>query len=226
MKIYYWDLRGLCEPIVTLCEFIGIEYELVNGIDREQWYGKLKPGLIESGFLYPNLPYLEDGDYKISECIAIMHYIVKKAKRDDLLFKDYSRFLQIQGVLTDIKLFSTMPMYMSKDLEGLKNSLNPKKNPRFNGTLLKMECLMKERGKNKFLFGNEPNMFDFFFAENMEMALDAIKELKLTEHYPADLLKQLEDYKNEFLKLEAIVTYRKSPKFKARPYNNSMAIWK
>lgn len=40
------------------------------------------------GMDFPALPYITDGDYKLSETDAILHYICFKANKEVLLGKD------------------------------------------------------------------------------------------------------------------------------------------
>uniref|UniRef100_A0A3B4FAM5 glutathione transferase n=1 Tax=Pundamilia nyererei TaxID=303518 RepID=A0A3B4FAM5_9CICH len=81
MTLAYWDIRGLAQPIRLLLEYTGEEYEdkyYVCGeapnYDKTCWTDvKNKLGLD-----FPNLPYLLDGDRKITQSNAIMRYIARK----------------------------------------------------------------------------------------------------------------------------------------------------
>lgn len=56
------------------------------------------------GLEFPNLPYLIDGDFTLTETDAIIRYIIKRADRADLLgknIKDEARVTQILGVIQD-----------------------------------------------------------------------------------------------------------------------------
>jgi glutathione S-transferase len=55
---------------------------------------------------FPNLPYLIDGDFKITESRAICHYIIKKSGKTDLLGKniqDEAKVESVIGVVTDLR---------------------------------------------------------------------------------------------------------------------------
>ena len=79
----YWKIRGLGAPVRYLMEHAGVkytnvEYEQGEGPDfsRESWLSvKFTLGLD-----FPNLPYLIDGDVKLTETFAIMKYLADKYK--------------------------------------------------------------------------------------------------------------------------------------------------
>lgn len=78
LRIGYWKIRGLIAPVRYLLEYLGVEYdedhyETGDGPDfaRDHWLS-VKPTL---GLDFPNLPYLFDGDVKISESSAMFRYI-------------------------------------------------------------------------------------------------------------------------------------------------------
>ncbi|KAG9328114.1 hypothetical protein JZ751_016329 [Albula glossodonta] len=81
MKLAYWDIRGLAQPIRLLLEYTGTKYEdkfyscgEAPNYDKSCWFDE-KHTL---GMDFPNLPYLEDGDRKIVQSNAIMRYIARK----------------------------------------------------------------------------------------------------------------------------------------------------
>ena len=77
----YWKIRGLAESIRLLLHYLEIEYKEdlyefgpAPDYNLGNWYNiKYKLGLD-----YPNVPYLFDGDFKITESGAILRYICGK----------------------------------------------------------------------------------------------------------------------------------------------------
>ena len=78
LTIGYWKIRGLISPVKYILEYLGVAY---NSVDYEQGDGPefsrdcwmdVKNTL---GLDFPNLPYLFDGDVKITESSAMMRYI-------------------------------------------------------------------------------------------------------------------------------------------------------
>ncbi|RXN08538.1 glutathione S-transferase Mu 3-like protein [Labeo rohita] len=81
MKLAYWDIRGLAQPIRLLLEYTGTKYEEkfyscgeAPNYDRSCWLNEKE----KLGMDFPNLPYLEDGDTKVVQSNAIMRYIARK----------------------------------------------------------------------------------------------------------------------------------------------------
>lgn len=108
---------------------------------------------------FPNLPYLIDGDFKLTESAAIAKYIINKSGKTELLGKDVhdeGKVNNLIGVFTDA-LKSIRELFGNKDYETLK-----------------LESLEKARTKLDFLkdfIGEKPfaigylTLVDFIFAE-------------------------------------------------------------
>lgn len=77
----YWSARGLTEPIRALLDYVGEDWQdkRLKVSDGEKWFAQ-KAKLGEQ-FYFPNLPYLVDGDVKLTQSLAIIRY-VKNRKFD------------------------------------------------------------------------------------------------------------------------------------------------
>ena len=99
--------------------------------DQDKWF---KDDKLNLGFEFPNLPYLIDGDFKITESAAVAKYIVKRSGKTDLLGKtveDMGRVENIAGVFNDaIKELSGL--YFNKEHETAKIEVLEKARPKLN----------------------------------------------------------------------------------------------
>jgi glutathione S-transferase len=81
----YWGIRGLGQVARLLLAYSGLAWEDHKYLEKEKWFDKDKK---ELGFAFPNLPYLIDGDFKLTESRAINLYVIKKSGKTDLLGKN------------------------------------------------------------------------------------------------------------------------------------------
>ncbi len=73
IKFAYWGTRGKGQVSRLLLAYTGLAWEDASYTDHNQWFGNDKQKL---GFDFPNLPYLIDGDLKLTESSAIERYII------------------------------------------------------------------------------------------------------------------------------------------------------
>ena len=99
----YWKSRGRAQVPRLLLSYTGAAWEDVQYSQSEQWFGKDKMGL---GLDFPNLPYLIEGNYNITETNAICTYIIdRSSKREELLgatHQERAKILSVSGVITDV----------------------------------------------------------------------------------------------------------------------------
>jgi len=180
-----------------------------------------KQELINQGFLFANLPYIKDGNFYLSETIAILVYIAKRSKMTELLGEgeEQVRFLELIGVVLDYKSILTSLCYSSKDLSDLKSRILVTSDR----IRSKIQGIGKILKNYDFLF-KRLTILDFYFAEFVDMMLCLQKELEI------DIVEEFSevynDYKNRFYSIPQIKKYRESERFFERPYNSPSAFWK
>ena len=81
LTLGYWKIRGLVQQVRYVLEFLKVPFNDVHyeqgeapEYSRESWLS-VKHSL---GLDFPNLPYLIDGDLKITESQAILRYVLAK----------------------------------------------------------------------------------------------------------------------------------------------------
>lgn len=133
LTLGYWNIRGLAQPIRLLMEYAGLLWEdkfyVQAGadapvpFDKSEWFD-VKPTL---GLRFPNLPYLIDGDLKITQSQAILRYVAKKKPELQLLGTDASSAALCDEVIfecMDAKSRMTGLMYrVGRDSSFIENEL-------------------------------------------------------------------------------------------------------
>jgi glutathione S-transferase len=102
MELGYWGIKGIVEPVRWAILALGLHATEKNPASREEWAESKKALNTE----FPNLPYLQDGDFVLTESSAIPLYLAHKAGKPEFFgkdFKDQAIVRQIEGVLGDIR---------------------------------------------------------------------------------------------------------------------------
>ena len=211
LTIGYWKIRGLIAPIKYLLEYLGVDYKDVMyeqgdapEFSRECWLSEKE----KLGLDFPNLPYLFDGDVKITESAAMFRYISNKYGSADFGGKDAKDKALVDmlfGVVGDIKSAATGHCYGSGNVEAIKEISN------------RMEAVAKFLGTKKFLVGDYVTWVDFFVWEQIEL-FDWITEGEFLRKYPT-----LAEYHKRVAALPKFAEYYHSDKFMKRPFNNKIA---
>jgi glutathione S-transferase len=109
-----------------------------------------------TGLDFPNLPYLIDGDFKISDHMAIHRYVAQKWC-PDLLGKTLEQRARVDmyaGLLQELKRVATMGCYTDGDRTKLSAQ-----------TLSQMEDVANSLTRRMFILGDELCFLDFYMFE-------------------------------------------------------------
>ena len=212
----YWSIRGLAEPIRLLLEYLEIPYKQDIYTSKEQWEEKKS----QLNTLFPNLPYLIDGDKTLTESEALLACVCIKAGKPEMIGKDEDlvEFIQLKGVIGDIIRGFNRPMYTNKDTEGLKKEIANAGQ----SNALKLKGLEDILGKKEWVLGYI-SYLDFLLAEFAErwIIMDQEVGTEITKNYPSIVA-----HTKRLLELAKIKEYRQSERFHARPINMPFAFWK
>jgi len=210
MKLGYWPIRGLVQNIRYMLEYCGYAYEEVRYKTQEQW-DKDKHSL---GMAFPNLPYLIDGDLKLTQSHSILRYLAEK-KGGDLLGKNSLDNAQISMLLDtamDLRNTITKVCYGSHFEENLPKWIEATQIPYNKNFSTFLD-------KKKFMMGDHVTSADFSVFEYLDQS--HIINPKGFDEFP-----NLVAYLNRFKEIPAIAKYRKSEHFMERPINGEIAHFK
>lgn len=172
--------------------------------DRSQWLND-KPNL---GLDFPNLPYLIDGDVRISQSMAIIRYLGRKYGLDGKTEKEKIRIDLAEQQLVDYR--SGHPFYnpnFDTIKEDYKASLPDK-----------LAALSKFLGTNEFFAGTNNSYVDFFAYEWLDLQRTFIPGVLDNYANLVAFMKRIEE-------LPKIKDYMASSRYIAWPFNGGPAKW-
>jgi len=198
-----------------ICNLLGyceIPYEEKLYKKPADWFEKEKFSL---GLTYPNLPYIIDGETKLTGSIAIMQYIAVKGNRKDLI-----------GDTDEKKIRVTEAMNAREDLREALRSL-----VRTTGNFEAEKELLFSEGRAKLLLTQFNDVLkdrdwltgflsisDFALCDNLDLVHD-IDKAKL-EEYP-----NLVEYRKRFLAIPQIKSLRESDRFLKNWFKPGTTAW-
>jgi glutathione S-transferase len=214
-KLGYWKIRGLAQPVRYLFHYAGQEFEDIKyeqgdapDFSADAW----RKDKFNLGLPFPNLPYLIDGDVKITQSNAILRYLGGKF---DLL-----------GESNKVRAESEMMLEYAMDFRnGLVRVIYNKEYEKLvDGYFKNVEATLKGfdqflEGRTWFAGGKNPTICDFPMYELLDqhrlMRPDSLKEHK-----------NLQAFLARFEQLPQIKAYQLSDQFMSRPVNNKNGGWR
>jgi len=158
---------------------------------------------------FPNLPYLIDGETKITETIGIMQYIAKKY-RPALLganAAEMGRISMLADKVLALKGNATKACYMVGDAEAIIDEARP--------VLAK---IVEAMGDSDWIAGANLTWLDFYFAEILDMLHEISDGLFYAE------FQSLQGYWDRFVSLPNLGdAWTDDSKLMKAPFNNKMA---
>ena len=119
MVLAYWKIRGLAAGIRFQLIYAGVDFESkIYAVgdppeyNKDCWYGEK----YKLGMAFPNLPYLKDGDFILSETLPIHEYAAEKWGPFGNTPKERAQANMVARIIEDTKNIYTNNCY-SGDIE-------------------------------------------------------------------------------------------------------------
>ncbi|GMS85714.1 hypothetical protein PENTCL1PPCAC_7889, partial [Pristionchus entomophagus] len=160
LKLYYFKIRGLAEPIRLMLADNGVEFENIMFLGDETWPEKKKQ------FTFGQVPALMEGDLEIPQSGAIIRHLARK--------------LNLAGDTEEEKIYVDFFSEGIKDLHVKYTDMiykNYKKKDEFLATTYptewaKVESLLKKHSNGeKFVLGDKLSYADYLLFEELDIAL-------------------------------------------------------
>ena len=208
----YWDFQGMGHAIKLLLSYFKVPFEdkQYPYANKDEWFAKAKPALNSK---LPNIPYIQDGDFVITESVAVLQYAALKTGNKDLMGKndlDAIRIAQLASVCRDFAM-SFVTLCFNPEYEKVKEETLKTK------TVPILEKLSKALGDQDYVIGYL-TWADFPLA----MLLDVLLRLSpdALASYP-----NLAKFHDRIWSNEGIQAYRKSEKY-PKFFMMDIAFWR
>lgn len=158
VKLGYWGIKGAAEVSRLTLHYLGVDYEEYNPAGKEAWFAE-KAGM---GFDFPNLPFIQVDDFKLTESGAIPRYLALKFGKPEFLgatIEEEAVVNQLLGVFADIQKEFYKAVFSPTPEEGVKAAVADVK------VLDKIARIVKFLGDNQFLVGNKFTLADLQLAQ-------------------------------------------------------------
>lgn len=206
LVLTYWPLRGLCQPIMWMLEYAGMDYELRLMTDYQEWLKEKASIPLD----YPNLPHILDGDIRMSESAAISKYLAKKCNLMPETDEEIRNADMTEGALTDFKMLFFRLMF-NENYDTEKEEFPAK----FKAKLTFFEKIL---AKQPWLVGNKMTWLDFILYETLDV--NSMFVPGLLDDFP-----KAQAFKSKIDSMDKIAAYRESGRFKAWPVTGGPARW-
>lgn len=209
----YWKIRGSAEAIRMMFHYANVDYENVMyevtdppELSPAAWFG-VKFTL---GLQFPNLPYIINGETKITEAVAVTKYVVNRyaSMLAGTTPEETAQLDMLFSLIAELKNSVVMTCY-NPEYGNLIDAVFEKNKANWQGVA---EFL----GEKKFLLGNRLTWVDFWLYETVDM-YNAMRPEYLSAISPV-----FARFKQDFSQVERMGEFLNAPRMK---WNNKFAAF-
>mmetsp|Transcript_17175 Transcript_17175/g.65560 ORF Transcript_17175/g.65560 Transcript_17175/m.65560 type:complete len:269 (-) Transcript_17175:101-907(-) len=172
VKLGYWQIRGLVEPIRTLCAYGHIEVQPIVyqqgdrsvNFDKSMWYNVKN----HIGLDFPNLPYLFDNGLKLTQSDAILRHLCRRI--DEKLLgttdEEQAKVDMLLGVSMDFRMTLVRVAYRNYHDDAVRAELQQQRIPSF---LAKFERFAALHG-GPHILGSRLTIADFVLYDLLDVS--------------------------------------------------------
>ncbi|XP_072212172.1 LOW QUALITY PROTEIN: glutathione S-transferase 2-like [Excalfactoria chinensis] len=213
LTLGYWDIRGLAQAIRLLLEYTDTPYKErqykagpAPDFDVSDWTNEKE----KLGLDFPNLPYLIDGNTKLTQSNAILRYIARKHNMCGETEVEKQHVDMLENHLMDLRMAFARLCY-SPDFEKLK----PTYLEQLPG---KLRQLSRYLGSRHWFVGNKLTYIDF-------LAYDVLDQQRMFVPDCPELQGNLSQFLQRFEALDRISSYMHSGRYLKTPIFWHTAKW-
>jgi glutathione S-transferase len=224
----YWNIRGLATAIRLLLTYAAEDFEdrmydvieekkkvTTDGTttttttwNREAWLVQKETLSLD----FPNLPFLLDGDVRITQSLAILQYLARKHKLDGDSLRDQAEVMMILQESSDFRSPIVRLSYNEYEYSSFKDRLIAEH--------IKpgLKRFSRRLGSNMFFVGDHVTAADFVLYDLFDIC-------RLFDPTCLQDVPNLVAFIERFEALPRIKAYINSDKYLYYPLNNKMAAW-
>ncbi|XP_068125629.1 glutathione S-transferase Mu 1-like isoform X2 [Hyperolius riggenbachi] len=180
--------------------------ETAPDYDKSEWLDEKE----KLGLDFPNLPYLIDGDVKLTQSNTILRYIARKHGLCGETESEKNNVSLLENQVMDFRMGLVMIAY-NPQFETLKG-------PYLEKLPVALGRFSRFLGDREWFAGSKITFVDF-------LVYDVLDQHRMLEPTCLKSFPNLQSFLDRIEALPAIAAYMKSPRFMKSPLNNRMASW-
>lgn len=242
IKLGYWKIRGMAQPIRLMLEYTKTPYEDVlyeqgdadTNFSRETWLKQKREN--PDKLTFPNLPYVLDdskGDTLTNRMVQSGCILRSIARENNLLGKSTFEMEEVDMLyyeIADFKSSFTQLCYGQYNDEEKRNNYIDNTLPMWLGKFNQYLSDKRRRDGHKHFIPGEGTHQTWLVGKDVTLAdfvlYEAVDCSRIMANHCLNSFPLLSDFMTQFEKLEQINKYLKSNRYFNRPLNNKIAQFK